>query len=173
MTKLKIDSRVSPAALDALEIHVPSLYARPGARVLAVMEMAHVERTQPAPESDSEASVRMRITALEVPSKDQEGVIREVLRALHLHRTAAGTLDEEGEIVLTDQTLKTAAGVLTAIEAARLRTGLQHYASHARRLSRTEKDLTASEFRHELADIADGLDSVLSRAALDEDDTAD
>ena len=170
MTTLKIDSKVSPAAADALEIHIPGVYARPGARVLAVMEMQHIERTQPAPESDSKASVKMRITHLEVPSKDQEGVIREVLRALHLHRTATGTLDEDGDIVLSDQTLKTAAGVLTAIETARLRAGLEHHAHAARHLANTSKELTASEFRHELAAIADALDAVLSRAALDDGD---
>lgn len=173
MTKLKINSKVSPAAADALEIHVPSLYARPGAHVLAVMEMVHTERTQLAPDAEGEASVTMRIVSLEVPSKDQEGVIREVLRALHLHRTARGTLDEDGQVVLTDQTLKTAAGVLHAVEAARLRAGLQHYAKAARHLVHTDKALTASEFRHELADIADGLTNVLDRSALKDDGTED
>lgn len=170
MTTLKIDSKVSPSAADALELHVPALYSNPGARVLAVMEMVHVERTQPAPEADGKASVKMRIVSLEVPSKDQAGAVREVLRALHLQRTAAGTLDEDGEIVLTDQTLKNAAGLLVDVEAARLRVGLKHYARAARDLSHTTSNLSASEFRHELANIADGLDDVLKRAALDDSD---
>ncbi|MEV0660150.1 hypothetical protein ACIBI3_02245 [Actinomadura luteofluorescens] len=168
MTTIKLDSKVGGDASTALEPHIPTLYSRPGVRVMAVLELAHVERTQPAPGSDKEPSVKMQITSLELPSKEQEHVIRDVLRALYLQRTAAGTLEEDGQISLTKSTLNLATGHLHATETARLRAGLSHWERYARRVADTTKDLAASEFRHEMRALADGLTAILSRAAVDQ-----
>jgi hypothetical protein len=64
--KLKLDSKMATGPEDVLGQLAHQLYERPGARIVGVVELAHVERTQPAPDTDAESSVKMRITALEV-----------------------------------------------------------------------------------------------------------
>ncbi|MER6892007.1 hypothetical protein [Streptomyces halstedii] len=167
MTDVKIEGKVGGSAAAALEPHARPLYDRPGVRLLAIVELAHVERVQPAPDSDKSASVKLRISGMEIPSRDQEGAIREAMRALYVQRTAMGTIEEDGEIVLTEATLKRTAGLLVEIELAKLRAGLRHWEQYARRVTRVEQ-LTASEGLHEMATIADGLADVLERAALDD-----
>lgn len=165
MTKIKLDSKIGGGAAGAIEPYTAALYARPGMRVVGIFELAHVERVQPAPDSDGEPSVKVRISALELATRDQEPAVRDAMRALHLQRTAQGTLTEDGEIELSKGTIERAAGRLTDLEAARLRTGLTQWAANARQLAGTDKQLTAAEFRHEVRTIADGLAVLLDRAA--------
>lgn len=164
MTAIKLDSRIGSAAGAALEPHVPSWYRKPGVRAVGIVELAHVERVQPAPDSDKEASVKMRITHLEIPTVEQEDVIREAQRALYLQRTATGTLTDTGEIELAEQTLRLTGGQLHAIESARLRAALTHWASYAERANWDDK-LTITQVRHELDTIAKGLNAALHRTA--------
>ena len=163
MTKLKIQGAPGSAAKDALEPHLARIYGRPGIRVMAIVELAHVERTQPAPDSDKDASVTMRISHLEVPNDQQEGAVREAQRALFLHRTAHGTLDDAGHLELSQDTVRLTGGMLHAVEVARLRAGLAHWVKYMRRVV-DGPDLTLSEVRHELDTIADGLDATLTGA---------
>lgn len=163
MTTLKLDSKIGGGPAAAIEEHVPALYNRPGCRVLAIVELAHVERTQPAPDSDGEPTVKMRISALEVAGPSQDGVLREALRALYLQRTASGTVSEEGDIELARETLKLTGGRLAELELARLRAGLRHWAIYAHRATTTHL-MTATEALHELKQVADGLHAVLDRA---------
>ena len=90
MTTLKIQGKLSTAAGTALEPHIDRFYRRSGMRALAVVELAHTLRTEPAKDADQDRSVTMRITAAEVPIGDNEEVLREVMRALFLVRTATG-----------------------------------------------------------------------------------
>lgn len=159
--KLKLDSKSSTAAEDVLAQHARPLYDRPGARIVGVVELAHIERTQPAPDADAEASVKVRITALEVGRDEQEHHLREAMRALYLHRTARGTIDEAGEVELSDRTIELTGGVLHAVEAARLRTVARHWGEYARAVTKTNKPLSSSELLRELAAIADGLDAAV------------
>ncbi|MGI5288353.1 hypothetical protein ACQEVF_34135 [Nonomuraea polychroma] len=129
MTKFKFDSQMSVAASEALGPHIRRVYDQPGTTLLFIAEARHIERTQPAPESDAEASVKDRIISLEVPNRDQEDAVRDAARALHLQRTAQGTLDEEGQLVLSQGTLKRIAGRLHEMEVSRLRAGLGHWVS--------------------------------------------
>src|SRR5258705_12591698 len=108
-----------PPAGDAPAHPARQLYARPGARLVGILELAHVERSQPAPDTDIEPCVKVRITALEVGREEQEHHLREAMRALYLHRTASGTIDETGEVELSGRTLELTGGVLHAVEAAR------------------------------------------------------
>lgn len=169
MTTLKITGKPTAAAQQALQPHVQRLYDAPGLRIMAVVELAHMERLQPAPGADKDASVGVKITACEVPNRDQEGAIREVQRALYLQRTATGTLDEAGGVVLDDGTLKSAAGLVHAIEVARLRAGLQHWDGYIRRVVSAADKLTQTEIAHELQAVADGLHAVLASADAVED----
>jgi len=166
VTVLKIQGKPSTAAMQALAPHVQRIYARSGVRVMAVVELAHSERTEPASDAEKEPSVTMRITSLEVPNPDQEGAIRAVQRALFIERTAVGTLDAEGEIELSKQTLKDAGGIVTQLALARLAAGVHHWRNYVRRVAASEK-LTVGELHHELDAIAEGLDGVLGRFGAD------
>jgi hypothetical protein len=165
MTQVKLDSKLGGGPAAAIESHVPALYARQGCRIVAVVELAHEERTQPAPDSDKEPSVKMRISSMEIAAKEQEPAIREAMRALYLQRTATGTLDEHGQMVLTESTIQLTAGLLADVEAARLRVGMEHWMRYARQAASSQK-LTDAEVRSEMRAVADGMAAVLSRAAV-------
>jgi hypothetical protein len=49
MTTLKIVGNPASGAMQALEPHVARMYNIPGVRVMAIIELTHVERVQPAP----------------------------------------------------------------------------------------------------------------------------
>jgi hypothetical protein len=169
VTKLKIGG-LGAAASSAMEPHIGAIYAKPGRSVLAVVELEHVERTQPGPRSDKEASVTVRATQLEVPTIAQESVVRDVLRALYLQRTARGTLDEaNGTVDLETETLRltTAAGTLHAIDAAQMRAALRHFGDQARRARHNDK-ATEATLRADLQAIAKAIDAVLDGASQEE-----
>ncbi|MEU1736491.1 hypothetical protein [Streptosporangium sp. NPDC020145] len=166
-TSLKFDSKVGSAAAAAIEPHVRPIYDRPGCRVMAIVELVHVERVQPAPEADKEPSVKVRIAHMEVPNRDQEGFVREAQRALFLQRTAAGTLDDDGQLVLTESTMKHIGGLLHEVEVARLRAGLRHWVAYAARVN-SLTGLTVSEMQHELDTVAQGLAALLNNAPEEE-----
>ncbi|MEV4093829.1 hypothetical protein [Streptosporangium saharense] len=161
MTTLKFDSKLGAAASSALEAHIRPIYDRPGCSRLAIIEFRHIERTQPAPESDKDPSVRVRISHCEIPGRDQEGFVREAQRALFLQRTAAGTLDDDGQLQLTQSTLSHIGGLLHEVEVARLRAGLRHWVDYAARVN-SNASLTISEMHHELDTVAQGLAALLN-----------
>ncbi|MGW7355148.1 hypothetical protein ACWGI0_00255 [Streptomyces sp. NPDC054802] len=169
MTQLKFDAKVSASAQEALEAHVRPVYDVPAARRLFIGEFAHTERNQPAPGSEKEPTVRVRIVGLEIPNQEQEGYVREALRFLHLQRTARGTLDDDGQLELDEQTLRLTGGHLAYIETARLRAALQHWASYVRRVLVTP-EMTASEALHELKLVRDGLTAALDGPRDDDQD---
>lgn len=166
MTTVKLDSKLGGGPAAAIEPHVPALYGKPGCRILVIGELRHVERTQPAPDSDGEPTVKMRISSLEIAGREQEGAVREALRALFLQRTAYGTVTEDGDIELSKETLKLTGGLLSELELSRLRVGLGHWARYAHRAT-TTPNMTATEALHELKQVADGLQAVLDKAVTD------
>ncbi|MCI3277469.1 hypothetical protein [Streptomyces cylindrosporus] len=168
MTQLKFDPKVSASAQEALEPHVRPVYATPASRRLFIGEFAAIERTEPAPGSEKEASVKVRIVALELPNESQEGYVREALRFLHLQRTARGTLDDDGQLELDESTLRLTGGQLAYMETARLRAGLMHWAAYARRVLHTS-NITVTEAMHEIKTVADGLTAALDGALGDDD----
>lgn len=168
MTQLKFDAKVSASAQEALEPHVRPLYDQPGGRRMAIIEFAAIERTEPAPGTEKEPSVKVRITGLELPNREQEGTVREAQRFLHLQRTARGTLDDDGQLELTDSTLRLTGGMLAYLETARLRAGLEYWREYARRLVHGP-DLTVTEVRHEMQALGDGLTALLNTAAAHDD----
>jgi hypothetical protein len=153
--------------MQALEPHVQRIYGRPGLRVMAVIELAHVERTQPAPDADKDASVTMRITQLEVPAPDQEDSLREVQRSLYLQRTATGTLDEAGQLELAKQTIKDAGGIVGHIAVARMSAGINHWRGYLARVQANDQ-LTIGELRHELDALSEGLAGLIGRPPADQ-----
>lgn len=168
MTQLKFDSKVSASAQEALEPHIRPVYATPASRRLFIGEFAAIERIEPAPGTEKEASVRVRIVSLELPNEAQEGYVREALRFLHLQRTARGTLDDDGQLELDESTLRLTGGQLAYLETARLRAALSHWAMYARRVLHTS-NLTVSEVMHEMKTVADGLTAGLDGSRPDSD----
>lgn len=167
MTSLKFDSKLGAAASAALEQHIRPIYDRPGCSRLAIIEFRHIERTQPAPESDKDPSVKVRISHCEIPGRDQEGYVREAQRALYLQRTASGTLDDDGQLQLTQSTLSHIGGLLHEVEVARLRAGLRHWVDYAARVN-SNASLTISEMHHELDTVAQGLAALLNNTPEEE-----
>ena len=163
MTKLKI-AGLGAAAASAVEPHIPAIYSRPGAIKVAVVELEHVERTQPGPRSDKEPSVAVRITHAEIPTAEQEHLLRDVLRALYLQRTARGTLDEAaGQAELDTETLRLAGGQLHAIDAAQMRIALRHFGDYARK-ARNQNNATMASMAADLRTIEHGITAVLEGA---------
>lgn len=167
MTAAKIESKTSAAAADGIQPWIETLYSVPAKRVIGVVELAHVLRTQPAPDADKEAEVRLRISHLEIARPEQEQPIRDALRALYLHRTAYGTLDEDsGQLELSQGTLEACADSLHALEAARLRAGVKHWLALARKTHEAagKDDASLAAVRYDLGILADGLAEVLYAA---------
>lgn len=160
---LKFDPKVSASAQEALESHIRPLYDQPGGRRMAIIEFAAIERTEPAPNTDGKPSVKVRIMGLELPNQEQENAVREAQRFLHLQRTARGTFDDEGQLELSESTLRLTGGMLAYLETARLRAGLAHWSEYAQRLVHGP-DLTVTEVRHEMQALAEGLSAVLNTA---------
>lgn len=169
MTNLKIEAKPAASAAEALEPHVRRLYDQPGLHLMFIGELVHVERTQPAPGTDKLPVVKVRIIHVEIPNAEQEPLLREAQRALFMHRTASGTLQDDGQLELHPDTLRLLAGHLHAEEAARLRVQLQHWERYARRSS-TSPSPSMSEVREELRTVADGLHAALYGAATSDTD---
>ena len=166
MTVLKIDGKPTSSARDGIESYIGALYTTPGKRLLGVIELQRVERTEPDPGADSEASVKVRMSALEIANTDQEETLRQALRALHLHRTAYGKLTEDGDVELAETTLERTAGMLHAVEAARLRVAVTHWREYIGGVLRLA-DPSVTELQHELSTLFDGLAAVLRAAEFE------
>lgn len=106
----------------SLDLHAGHLYESPRP-VVGVVELVPVDRITPVDEkSEKDPQVRLRIESLEIaPAGGPENTVRDVARALHMTRTAQGTLTGEDEMKLAEQTLTHAAGILSGHEVARLR----------------------------------------------------
>jgi hypothetical protein len=168
MTQLKFESKTSAAANEAIEAWIRPLYDNPGKRIMFIGELAPTERTEPAPGSEKVPVVKVRITSLEIPADDQAGFVRLAQRALYLQRTARGTLQEDGQLEFAPDTLRLAAGQIHAVGFARLKSHLAHWERYVHRLT-YGPDLTASEWKHELDIVRQGLAAALSPVGDDTD----
>lgn len=167
MTTLKLDPKLGPAAAAAIDPHTQAIYDRPGCTRLAIVEFRHIERTQPTPEAGKDPSVRVRIARLEIPTPDQEDLVRDAMNALHLQRTATGTVDAAGQVHLATATLRRLGDRVAEVEVARLRAGLAHWADHAAKTA-AQTGLSADEVRGELGAIATGLRALLDHTSEDQ-----
>lgn len=165
--KIKIAGQLAAGAADALTPHAHQLFANQGARRWVVAELKHAERLEVAPDEEKEATVTLRVAHLEVANAEQEEALREVLRALHLHRTAYGTLTEQGDVDLAESTLELAAGRVSSIEAARLHVAIDRWVDYGRTAMLNGK-ATAADLRREFDTVLKGL-----RAAADGQATLD
>lgn len=156
MTLIKVDGKPSTQAGEALTPHASSLSARLGSSRLAVAELRSVERVEPGPDEDKETAVKVRIVALEIASPEQEETLRKALYALHVHRTAWGTLTEAGDLEFAKDTLASLRDDLHGYEAARLRSLIELWTDYARNALMSAK-ITQAEMRAELKKVVDAL----------------
>ena len=160
MTTIKIDSKPSTHASEALALHAGPMFAKLGATRMAIVELRSVLRAEPAPDEEKEQGVTVRITSLEIANPDQEESLRQALGALHVHRTAYGTLTEDSDIELAASTLERTAGEVNAIEAARLNVAIDRWTEHGRRILSQQK-ITMPEMRREFDQLIRGLQAAV------------
>lgn len=158
MTTLKLASKLSGSANIALNDLIHMLYASPGKRIVGVVELAHIERAEPAPGEDKDASVTMQIKAIEIARGEQEHHLRQAMAALYRHRTVSGTIDDELQPKLSDRTIELTGGVLDAVEAARLKVVCDQWAEYIRRML-SGKKLSLTQAIEELRVVERGLNA--------------
>lgn len=156
MTTVKIQGKPRAAAQGPLEARADWLYTHPGGRVIGVVELVHTEVSTPAPDTEKDRSVTVAISTLEIASPDQEEVLRKAARAIYVARTAQGTLDVDGELEMSQSTLRLLTGELYERRAAELEAQIRYWAEQAHRAF-TAPNLSDAELRHELNAVADGL----------------
>lgn len=159
--KLKLGSSLSASAQESLDDLISPLFSKPGMRILAITEWAHIERTQPAPDEGKEPSVTMGVKLIEVARGEQVEHVRKALRALHVQRTARGTLDEQlGELRLNQSVVEELGDDLALRETARLRAAMKHTADTVNRLRIGQ--FSEAELRKQLDKLHTILQSTLS-----------
>lgn len=156
MTVAKIGTTLSAQAAEVLGQHADWLYKHPGGKIVAVIELEHLERVEPAPDTERKKVVVLRPSMLEVATPDQEETLRKAASAMHLIRTAYGTLTEDGDVELGKSVLDGTVFDATAREAARLHVAVVEFAQRARQAF-LAPNLTVTELRHELEALATGL----------------
>jgi hypothetical protein len=156
MTLIKVDGKPSTQAGEALTPHASKLSARLGSSRLAIVELRSVENVVPGPDEDRETTVKVRIVMLEVAAEEQEETLRKALHALHVHRTAWGTLTEDGDLEFAKDTLASLRDDLHGYEAARLRSLIDLWTGYARNALLSRK-ITQAELRSELQKTVDAL----------------
>lgn len=148
--KVKLETSFAPPAEAAVDDLRSMLYANPGVRIVVVAELAHTERTQPAPDEEKTGTVKLGVKYMEVArGADQEEHLRRAMHALKVQRTAYGTFDAElGELQLSESTLEACADRLVLSEVARLRAALEFEVDRLDRL--TSGTFSEREMRTEL-----------------------
>lgn len=95
---VRLTGRLPRRVEHALAPHASAMYARPGSRWVALVEVEVHERTETTEtnadgEPERTHTVRLRVADLEIATGDAAEYVREALRALWARRTASGTLD--------------------------------------------------------------------------------
>lgn len=160
MTAIKLDGKPGKNAALALEPLAQYLFRTPGARIVVVAELAVVETVVPAPDEEKDPSVKLGVKSLEIGTGEKEHVLRSAMNALYVQRTARGTITEEGEVELSEQTLALTAGRLADVDAAKVRAACREWARYAERA--LNSDLTREGLAAEVKTIAAGLRAINS-----------
>jgi hypothetical protein len=97
---VKFDSKVLTDVAEALEPFAEEMFKQRRGRWMAVVEVSHVERSEPGPDEDKQPSVKIRVTSVEVAGDEvTAGRLRSVQREMYDRRTSGGTLFEHEEDV--------------------------------------------------------------------------
>lgn len=91
---IKFDSKVLTDVAEALEPHADAMFKNRQGRWMAVVELSHVERTEPGPEEDKAPTVKVRVVGIEVAADEfTDERLRQEQREMYRRRTSSGTLD--------------------------------------------------------------------------------
>ncbi|WP_225825653.1 hypothetical protein [Streptomyces naphthomycinicus] len=97
---VKFDSKVLTDVAEALEPHATEMFKQRRGRWIAIVELAHVERTEPGPDEDKNPAVKLRVTTIEVAADEiTGGRLRGLQREMYDRRTSGGTLFADDEDV--------------------------------------------------------------------------
>jgi hypothetical protein len=92
---VKFDSKVLTDVAEALEPHATEMFKQRRGRWMAVVELSHVERSEPGPDEEKNPTVKVRVTSIEVAADEiTGGRLRGVQREMYDRRTSGGTLFE-------------------------------------------------------------------------------
>jgi hypothetical protein len=90
---VKFDSKVLTDVAEALEPHATEMFKQRRGRWMAVVELSHVERTEPGPDEDKQPTVKVRVTSIEVAADEiTGGRLRGLQREMYDRRTSGDTL---------------------------------------------------------------------------------
>jgi len=156
MTDIKIEGKLGGHAAEALALHAGPMFARLGSTRMVIAVLKSATRQDVAADEDKKQSVNLRVQSLEVANPDQEDAVRRCLEALHLHRTAYGTLTEDLDVDLSASVIEATGGELNAIEAARLKVAIDRWTEHLRRVT-TQSKITQTQMRNEIETAVKGL----------------
>lgn len=138
----------------AIEAQISKLRATPGCRIVGVVELERFQLNRPD-DADADPTVLLRISDLELAKGgDQEAQLRLAMQALHLHRTAGGTLTEDGDIELAQATLDKLPEKVSVFESARLRAAFEALVDRVTGLSKNTRH-NDGDLRRELRKLAD------------------
>lgn len=137
----------------AIEAQIAKLRAQPGCRVVGIVELERYQVNKPD-DADSEPTVLLRISDLEIAKGEQEALLRSSMTALHLHRTAGGTLTEDADVELAQATLDKLPDLVSTFESARLRAAFEALVSRISGLAKNTRH-NDGDLRREMKKLAD------------------
>jgi hypothetical protein len=149
---------------------MPRLRAQPGCRVVGIVEVERYQLNKPD-DADADPTVLLRLSQLELAKgADQEAQLRLAMQALHLHRTAGGTLTEDGDVELAQNTLDNLGDKVSVYESARLRAAVEYIEAQLRGLAANNKH-NDGDLRRELKRLAAKVTAALAGEQLTIDGT--
>jgi hypothetical protein len=97
---VKFDSKVLTDVAEALEPLAEEMFNQRRGRWMAVVELGHVERSEPGPDEEKNPTVKVRVTSIEVAGDEvTAGRLRSVQREMYDRRTSGGTLFQQDDEV--------------------------------------------------------------------------
>lgn len=153
-------ARIRAAAGDAIESQINRLRGQPGCKVVGIVEIERHQLNTPD-DADADPTVLLRLAALELAKPgDQEAQLRLAMQALHVHRTAGGTLTEDADVEVAFDTLDKLPDLVSTFESARLLAAFGAYVDRVAGLAKNNQH-DDGHLRRELKKLAD-----LGRKAL-------
>lgn len=94
MTAIKIDSKVLTDVEKAIRPHAKNLFDNLGTKVMAIVELESVERTEQGPDEEKDDVVKVRIVDIEIASDElSDERLRQLESQMYRVRSSDGTLD--------------------------------------------------------------------------------
>jgi hypothetical protein len=147
-------TRPRAAISEPIDSQMAKLRTQPGCRIVGVVEIERYQLNKPD-DAESDPTVLLRLVALELAkSTEQDAVLRSAMLALHLHRTAGGTLTEDADVELAQDTLDKLPDLVCVHESARLHAAFEYLVDRISGLAKNTKH-NDGELRQELKKLAD------------------